>query len=161
MDVRAATPADCLAMARLIAEVAEEGFLGAEPPVDVADRARRYEQMLAAEGAGGFWVLEHDGRVVGEASALERHPGVLHLGMAVGSEARGHGGGRALLQAVVEHARRHGCHKVDLEAWIDNARAIAFYAANGFEVEGLRRKHYRRRDGTLRSSMIMGRLLEL
>jgi putative acetyltransferase len=161
MDVRPATPADCLAMARLIAEVAQEGFLGAEPPVDIATRAKRYKQMLEAQGAGGVWVLEHDGRVVGKASVVEPNPGVLRLGMAVGSEARGQGGGRALLEAVVAHARRRGCHKLDLEAWIDNGRAIAFYTSNGFEVEGVRRKHYRRRDGTLRSSLIMARLLDL
>jgi hypothetical protein len=40
-----------------------------------------------------------------------------------------------------------GAHKLWLETWTDNARAIAFYAAIGFEVEGLKRDHYRRRDG--------------
>jgi RimJ/RimL family protein N-acetyltransferase len=39
--------------------------------------------------------------------------------------------------------------------WTDNARAIALYAATGFEVEGLRRDHYRRRDGRLRSALLM------
>ena len=43
---------------------------------------------------------------------------------------------------------RVSAHKISLEVWTDNARAIALYAAAGFEVEGLRRDHYRRRDGT-------------
>jgi hypothetical protein len=30
----------------------------------------------------------------------------------------------------------------------------------GFEVEGLRRSHYRRRDGSLRSALVMARLLD-
>ena len=51
--------------------------------------------------------------------------------------------------------RRQRAHKISLEVWTDNARAIALYAAAGFEVEGLRRDHYRRRDGRLRSTLIM------
>jgi len=50
-------------------------------------------------------------------------------------------------------------HKVELEAWVDNARAIALYTSSGFEVEGIRRNHYRRKDGTLRSAMIMAKHL--
>lgn len=68
---------------------------------------------------------------------------------------RGRGGGRALLAAVQDHARTSGAHKISLEVWVDNARAIALYGAAGFEVEGLRRDHYRRRDGRLRSTLIM------
>ena len=75
--------------------------------------------------------------------------------MAILPDARGRGGGRALLAAVQEHARASGAHKISLEVWTDNARAIALYAAAGFEVEGLRRDHYRRRDGSLRSTLIM------
>jgi putative acetyltransferase len=75
-------------------------------------------------------------------------------------EARGRGAGRALLDAALEHARRVGAHKVDLEVWPDNGRAIALYAAAGFTVEGLRDRHYRRRDGSLRSSLIMARRVD-
>jgi RimJ/RimL family protein N-acetyltransferase len=35
------------------------------------------------------------------------------------------------------------------------ARAIALYSRVGFTVEGVRRDHYRRRDGSLRSTMLM------
>jgi len=70
-------------------------------------------------------------------------------------EARGKGGGRALVAAVQDHARAVNAHKISLEVWTDNARAISLYAAAGFEVEGLRRDHYRRRDGRLRSTLIM------
>jgi putative acetyltransferase len=75
--------------------------------------------------------------------------------MAILPEARGQGGGRALLTALQDHAHATGAHKISLEVWTDNARAIALYAAAGFEVEGLRRDHYRRRDGALRSTLIM------
>jgi len=144
-------------MAAIIAAVAEEGLIGTEPPVDVEGRAQRFRATIESDGADAAWVLEHAGRVVGNAAVAERVPGVLYLGMAILSDARGRGGGRALLNAALEYAKAIGAHKVDLEVWIDNARAIALYASAGFEVEGLRRDHYRRRDGCLRSALVMAR----
>jgi putative acetyltransferase len=79
--------------------------------------------------------------------------------MGILPEARGRGGGRAFLEAILEHARTCGAHKLELDVWLDNARAISVYASPGFEVEGLRRNHYRRRDGRLRSALLMARLL--
>ena len=152
MIVRRARVADASAAARVVAAVAEEGFLGAQPPVDLEDREQRFVELIKREA---LWVLEDDGRIVGHAAAPESTPGVLSIGMALLTEARGHGGGRALLDAIKEHARSAGAHKISLEVWTDNARAIALYAAAGFEVEGLRRDHYRRQDGSLRSTLIM------
>jgi putative acetyltransferase len=83
--------------------------------------------------------------------------GVLTIAMMLLPEVRGRGGGRGLLDAVLTHAHATGAHKVDLEVWPDNGRAIALYASAGFVVEGLRERHYRRRDGSLRSSLIMAR----
>jgi putative acetyltransferase len=113
--VRRARDADVRDAALVAAAVAEEDFLGLQPPVDLEARAERYREF----------------------------------------EARGRGGGRALLKAVQDHARACKAHKISLEVWTDNARAIALYAAAGFEVEGVRRDHYRRRDGRLRSTLIM------
>ncbi len=147
-------------MARVMGAVAEEGLIATEPPVDLDARAQRFRAAIEGEGLGALWVLEEDAQVVGTAGAHESGaPGVLSLGMSILSEARGHGGGRALLEAMLEHARSRGAHKVDLEVWPDNARAIALYAAAGFQVEGLRRHHYRRRDGSLRSALLMASLL--
>jgi len=150
--VRRARDADLDAAARVVAVVAEEGFLGAQPPVDLEERIQRFHELIERET---LWVLEHQEKVVGYAGAPETVPGVLGVGMAILPETRGQGGGRALLAAVQDHARATGAHKISLEVWIDNARAIALYAAAGFEVEGLRRDHYRRRDGSLRSTLIM------
>ena len=80
---------------------------------------------------------------------------MLSVAVAILPEARGRGGGRALVKAVQDHARANNVHKISLEVWTDNARAIALYAATGFEMEGLRRDHYRRKDGRLRSTLIM------
>ncbi|MEA2198517.1 MAG: hypothetical protein QOJ25_2568 [Solirubrobacteraceae bacterium] len=43
--------------------------------------------------------------------------------------------------------------------WVP-ARAIALYVSAGFEVEGLGRNHYLRRDGSRRSALIMARLIQ-
>jgi RimJ/RimL family protein N-acetyltransferase len=148
-------------MARVMAVVAEEGLIATEPPVDLAARAERFRTKIEAEGAAAMWVLEDGGSVVGTAGIQESGaPGVLSLGMAILPEARGTGGGRALLEAIVEHARCSGAHKLELEVWPDNAPAIGLYASAGFEIEGYRRDHYRRRDGSLRSALLMARRLD-
>ncbi|MBV8948165.1 MAG: GNAT family N-acetyltransferase [Solirubrobacterales bacterium] len=152
MIVRRAREADVGAAALVAAAVAEEDFLGLQPPVDLEERAQRYRELIAQEA---MWVLEVGEQVAGYAAAPETTPGVLSVGMAIQRTARGQGGGRALLGAVQEHARTSGAHKISLEVWTDNVRAIALYAAAGFQVEGLRRDHYRRRDGRLRSTLIM------
>jgi putative acetyltransferase len=157
--VRRATIEDAAAMAQVIAEVAPEGFLGTEPPVDVEERTQRFRGMMEGDRPGALWVLEDGGRVVGSGAAQERVRGVLTLGMAILPQARGRGGGRALVQAAIDHARACGAHKLDLEVWTDNARAISLYATAGFQVEGLRRDHYLRRDGRLRSTLLMGLVL--
>lgn len=160
MIVREATPDDLDAVARVVAAVAPEGFLGAQPPVDLTERAERFRRTVEGEGTARLWVLDDGGQVVGYLGAEETVPGVFSLGMAILSHARGQGGGRALLDALEEHARGCGAHKLWLEAWTDNAGAIAFYGATGFEVEGLKRDHYRRRDGRLRSTLLMARRLD-
>jgi putative acetyltransferase len=158
--VRRATGADAEAIVANLAAVAEEGWLATEVPFDVSERVRRIQETNDSDGPDGGWVLEEEGRLVGSLGARESAPGVLTLGMAVASEARGSGGGRALLDAALDHARAVGAHKVDLEVWPDNEPAIGLYRSAGFEVEGLRRDHYRRRDGSLRSALLMGLLLD-
>lgn len=143
------------AAAAVDAAVAPEDFLGVEAPVDVQARAHRYAAVAAGDGNEGLWVLESEGEVVGYATLIEHHRGVLSVGMALVPEARGQGGGRALLDALVKHGKQSSAHKLELEVWLENARAIRLYAAAGFVVEGIRRDHYRRHDGRLRSSMLM------
>lgn len=149
-------------MARVVAEVSPEGFLGVEPPVDIDARTERLRELISssAEGPSAAWVLEDQEAIVGHADLHVRVAGVLSLGMAILPGARGRGGGRALLNAAIEHAQATDAHKLDLEVWVDNARAIALYASAGFEVEGLRRDHYRRREGRLRSTLLMARRLD-
>lgn len=157
MIVREARPDDVHQIALVVAAVAPEGFLGAEPPVDLAERAERFSRTVESDGTARLWVVGDEGRVVGYLGTEETVPGVFSFGMAIISEARGRGAGRALVAALEEHAAGCGAHKLWLETWTDNVSAIAFYAAIGFEVEGLKRDHYRRRNGTLRSTLLMAR----
>jgi RimJ/RimL family protein N-acetyltransferase len=160
LNVRRATAQDGEAFASVVAAVAaEERWIGHEPPVDVPAFAERTRAQL--EAGDVLWILEEDGRVIGTLGLhATRVAGVMSIGMCIVEQARGRGGGRLLMETVMAHALASPLHKVELEVWIDNARAIALYEAFGFEVEGERRRHYRRRDGTLRSTFIMARLLE-
>jgi putative acetyltransferase len=155
MVIRRATLDDALPMAMLMKEIAPEGFVGTEPPVDVEARAAQFRETIDAGEPNALWALDDDGRLVGNLGIRESVAGVLGLGMGSLREARGQGWGRELLRTAIEHARCSGAHKLELEVWLDNARAIALYASEGFEVEGIRRDHYRRRNGSLRSTLIM------
>jgi len=105
-------------------------------------------------------VLDDGGRIVGTLGLhVTRAPGVVYLGMAILAAERGKGHGRLMLQTAIEHARAAPIHKIELEVWPDNERTIGLYESFGFETEGVRRDHYRRRDGSLRSARIMALLL--
>ncbi len=158
MFVREALPGDEDECAAILAAVAEEDLIATEPPVDVEARARSFREQLGPGAPGGLWALcSDDGTLIG---LLGLHPtpaqGVLSLGASILDGHRGEGGGRMLMEAALAWARAAAdVHKLELEVWPDNARAIAYYEALGFEHEGLRRDHYRRRDGSLRSARLM------
>jgi RimJ/RimL family protein N-acetyltransferase len=159
MRVRIATPQDAEGFAAVVALAAEEGWIASEPPVDVAAFARRVREMLAAGDT--LFVVDDSGLILGTAGLhATRVNGVVSLGMSIVPAIRGRGWGRTLLQAAVDHARGTQMHKIELEVWPDNERAIALYERFGFEVEGIRRDHYRRRDGSLRSAQLMALLLD-
>ena len=159
MHVRRAQPRDADGFARVVAAVAEEGrFIVTEPPVDVAAFADRVRATIDAD-RDALWVLTHEGEVVGCLGLHAVVGGVVSLGMCVLAGHRGRGGGSALLDAALAHARASGLARVELEVFPENGPAVALYASRGFAVEGLRRAHYPRRDGTRRSSLVMALLL--
>jgi RimJ/RimL family protein N-acetyltransferase len=157
LSVRTATDDDVEAFTAVVSAVAdEERWIATEPPVDREAFARRIRDALAKGEA--LFVLEAGGTVVGTLGLHTTHArGVVTLGMCIVADVRGQGGGRALLDAAMAWLDASEMHKVELEVWPDNERAIALYTRYGFELEGLRRDHYRRRDGSLRSSLIMAR----
>ena len=160
LTIRRATAQDAEGYAAVVAAVAaEERWIGTEAPVDIPALAERTRVLLEA-GDDVLWVLEAGDRIVGTLGLhATRVAGVMSIGMCILEEARGRGGGRLFMETIMAHALVSPLHKVELEVWPDNARAIALYESYGFQVEGERRAHHLRRDGTLRSSLIMARLL--
>ncbi len=159
MRVRPATVDDCGAIARGMKIVVEEGsWLATESSITTAELEARHR--LAIESGNPLLVLDDDGEVVGALGLRATNArGVLSLGMWILPSHRGRGGGRMLVDAALA-TRPADTHKIELEVWPDNEAAIGLYRAMGFEREGLRRDHYRRRDGSLRSALIMARLFE-
>jgi RimJ/RimL family protein N-acetyltransferase len=154
--VRRAVAADMPAIASLVATVAAEGrYILTEPPVDEPAFARSLD-AATSRGDAVVWVLVREGRVVGELSLFRTAAsGVVALGIALLPAARGRGGGHALMRAAIDHARDVGMHKIELDVFPDNTAAVALYARCGFAVEGFRRDHFRRRDGSLASALLM------
>lgn len=156
MQVRDATFEDCDALGAGMKVVVDEGIWLATEGASELELANRFRQAIL-EGHT-LLVLEEEGGIVG---ALGLHPtqaeGVTALGMWILPSHRRRGGGRMLMEAALA-ARPEDVHKIELEVFPENEPAIALYRQMGFEEEGLRRDHYRREDGSLRSALIMARL---
>lgn len=163
-QLRPAEPHDVEAMLRLREMVASEGvWIGAETPLDVdGDRARHLAAIeAAADGRSAFVLLADDGSDLLAGSLSLINPiGIAHLGMCLAPAHRGVGLGGAMLDRALEWARGSGAHKVDLDHWPWNTRARALYERRGFVEEGYRRRHWRRKDGSLWDSVTMGLVLD-
>ncbi|HTX32092.1 MAG TPA: GNAT family N-acetyltransferase [Solirubrobacteraceae bacterium] len=159
MQVRPARASDAVGWAEQIKAVADEGrWIATEGDRTVEDIAERFRSADAEDQI--MLVLEDAGRIVG---GIGIHPtgieGVHTLGMSILKEFRGQGWGRQLVAAALQEARGRGIVKVVLEVWPDNGRAIALYASAGFEIEGYKRHHYPRLDGSRRSAVMMALFL--
>jgi putative acetyltransferase len=97
--------------------------------------------------------------VVGHITIAVASYGVADIAMLLREGWRGRGLGSALLEEAIAWATRAGAHKMALEVWPDNTPAIRLYEQAGFVEEGRKRRHYRRRDGELWDSVLMGRPL--
>lgn len=142
-------------------EVASEGiWIGAEVPLDeVGDRANFRRTIEDGVGAVLLVARDEGGALVGSLG-MQNPIGIAHLGMNVAAAQRGRGVGTALLEAGIAWARAAGAHKVDLEHWPWNHGAHALYERFGFVEEGYRRRQYRRKDGSLWDSVVMGLVLD-
>ncbi|MBS1887223.1 MAG: GNAT family N-acetyltransferase [Actinobacteria bacterium] len=163
MRVRPARGDDAAELGRALKVVVEEDWLALEPPMTAAELAAGLRTRLD-EGQKLLALEDDDGASAGEGPLVglinlrpTRIDGVWSIGLWILPGHRGKGAGRLLVDAAIE-ARPPGVHKIELEVWPENEAAIRLYERAGFQREGLRRDHYRRRDGRLRSSVIMARL---
>ena len=160
MEIRRATPADADGLAEQMKAVVDEGvWLAAQSDRTAADLAAMFYAQL--EEGHLVFALEDGHAIVG---AIGIHPtgidGVHYLGMSILHQFRGQGWGRLLIDTALAAAAAAGVRKVVLEVFADNGRAIGLYAASGFEIEGVKRNHYLRLDGSLRSAVLMARFLD-
>jgi len=161
--VRPPVEADLDAVVDQTWAVAAEGrWIGTEVPFD---RAGRREKLVALMSGEPSALLVADTApaggpgIVGHISVSVASYGVADIGMLVSDGWRGRGIGTALLQAAISWATAAGAHKMALEVWPDNTAALQLYRRAGFVEEGRKLRHYRRRNGELWDSLLMGLLL--
>jgi RimJ/RimL family protein N-acetyltransferase len=119
-------------------------FLGHDP-MDLEAFRSVFDGLLAA---GGFYVVEREGKVAGFYRIMQfegraRH--VAQLGtLAVDPKFQGSGLARDIVANAIEQMKALGVRRAELQAEADNARGLAFYRKLGFEQEGVQRRAYRR-----------------
>ena len=106
------------------------------------EAARKWMDVIA-EHRGVMFVIEHQGRPIGQANYRDLQPKgkSAEVGIGIGEPALwGKGLGREALGLLVKHlVDDHQVHRVTLSVLAYNDRAIASYKAAGFEVEGIER----------------------
>lgn len=117
------------------------------------------DRHLSTEPGNFLGVLTAEGVVTGIGGLHPTgRPDARVLGMAVGADWQGCGGGAFLMDALIAHARADGVRRLELAVWADNTRARALYERAGFVAEGTRRCDGVR-DGGYASSLEMAREL--
>lgn len=157
--IRAAQPEDLDELLDLYEAVAAERVhIGGEAPVDRPRRKAAWLELMDPATPGTSLVAEAGDVIVGQLGISGS--GRMELGMWVAPAWRGRGVGSELVAAAIDYARAHDAYKISLEVWPHNAAAIALYEKFGFEREGYLRKHWRRRNGELWDSVVMGLVLD-
>ena len=164
MNVRPAEPGDAARLVELAREVGaeEEGWLITGGEWRSAGEERRYLRWLRHHSDAAVFVAEENGAIVGRLSiARDAHPASEHvadLGLMVARGFRRRGIGLALMEEAERWARGLGVQKLELHVFPHNEAAIALYKRLGYEEEGFRRRHYRRR-GELLDAILMAKEL--
>lgn len=145
--VRRAIEADADALVRNINAVGAEGDWILTDSVGWDLRREREWIRGFDDQSSVLYVAEVDGRVVGQIDAhVSRYSKARHvssLGIAIVGAYRGQGIGRFLMEHALTWMKARGVEKAVLEVFSSNERAIALYKKMGFEVEAVRKRHYK------------------
>lgn len=104
------------------------------------------QEMFAEEMANDFshfiTLSSEDGKVLGFGGVRVLAPDAEIMDIAVRSEERGKGLGRALLENLTSCAKDAGAKELFLEVASNNVAALALYQQVGFQPIALRKKYY-------------------
>jgi RimJ/RimL family protein N-acetyltransferase len=134
---------------------AEKRYIGAEAPVDRAGKREQYLERLDSDDWASIVAVGPGGDIVAQIG-LKDTRGLIEIGMLVAPGMRGQGIGSALLAAGLDWARERNAHKMTLQVWPENVAARRLYARFGFVEEGYLRHQWKRRNGEIWDSVIMG-----
>jgi phosphinothricin acetyltransferase len=123
--------------------------------------APEWEQWDAAHLRPCRLAARSDGRLIGWAalSPVSRrrcYAGVAEVSVYIGSDARGQGVGRALLQALVAESEGHGFWTLQGATFAENAASLRLQASCGFRIVG-RRERIGQLNGVWRSTVLTER----
>ena len=158
--IREATEADLEGVVDAYESVAdEEVHIGGQTPIDKAAMKERLLKASLESDNAVLFVAEDNGRIIGNIGSTN-YNGLADLGMLLLPEYRGRGIGSKLVEHLIQWCRKQGCHKISLEVWPHNRAAIQLYEKFGFQREGLKRHHYRRKNGEIWDVISMGLILD-
>lgn len=141
MEIRAARPDDCPAIAGIYAHHVLYGTASYETePPDPAEMARRMDRVL---GSGWPWLVaqQADGSLLGYAYATQfrdraAYRFVCEDSIYIRNDARGHGVGKALLAALVDACTAAGFRQMVAVIGGAEPASEALHARLGFAVAG-------------------------
>jgi L-amino acid N-acyltransferase YncA len=160
--VRAATPDDAAAIARIYNQGIEDRVATLETELRTPDERTRW--MASRSARHPVIVAENErGEVAGWGSlnvfnARDAYRFVADFSVYVDRAYRGKGVGRVLLARLIELGREHGFHKLVLSAFPTNAGGMALYETMGFRTVGIY-KEQGLLDGAWVDTIIMEKLL--
>ncbi len=145
--VRRATQDDADALMQNINEVgAEEEWILTERITNSVKQEREWIRGFDNENSV-LYVAEVGGQVVGQVdvriASFRKARHVANLGIAIIRAYRGIGVGRILMERALVWMKVRGVEKAILEVFSTNTRAIALYEKMGFEIEAVRKRHYK------------------
>ena len=118
-----------------IYEIEKNSFSHPYPP--------RLIDLLFERNRQAFFVAEVDDRVVGYAvAAVEAHDVGHVISVAVSSEMRRRGVGKALMRRLIQELKEIGVSVIRLEVEKDSIAAQKMYKGLGFEVTGVIKDYY-------------------